>query len=314
MARKKKSTPTKPSRPRDPERSRALRRLTLKIIVSILLAGGLAAGYYYLHQQVRTRIAFNPEPPQVVLVNRPVWMSDFLAATIAERIRPRTGSSAIDHQVVVDCAMLAEADPWVREVRQVRRIYGQGPGDTIEIDCEYRAPVALVKYLNHYVLVDNEGVVLPEQFNEEDISRIVYGQNGQMNIRIIEGVARRQPFPGEHWQGDDLQAGLWMARMLHGKPYANEILRVDVSNYAGRRNPNEAHIVLHTRYDTQVRWGQPHDWRGFEAPIAKKLANLQHIFERYGRVDANQPWIDLRFDKVLRPEGDAINTASAVGR
>ena len=75
---------------------------------------------------------------------------------------------------------------------------------------------------------------------------------------------------------------------------------------------NEAQLVLHTRYDTEVRWGQPHDWRGFEAPVEKKLANLQHVYERYGRVDAGQPWIDLRFDKVLRPEDDA--SAAAIGR
>lgn len=313
MARKTKSKPKKTERQRDPERGRAIRRMAVKVLISILLIGGLAAGYVYLHREVRTRIVFTHEPPQVVLVNRPMWMGDFLAATITERIRPKAGSSAIDHQVVVNCALLAESDPWVRQVRRVRRVYGQGPGDTIEVDCEFRAPVALVKYLEHYVLVDNDRIVLPELFGEEDVSRIVYGQDGRMNIRVIDGVTRRPPDAGVRWAGDDLQAGLWMAKMLHDKPYANEIDRIDVSNYAGRRNANEAHIVLHTRHGTEVRWGQPHDWRGFEAPVEKKLANLRYVYERYGRVDANQPWIDLRYDRVLRPEDGAANAATAFG-
>lgn len=312
MARKKTSKPAKTARPRDPERSRAARRLTIKSLISLLLIGGLVGGYYFLHREVRTRIVFTAEPPKVVLVHQPVWMSDFLAATIAQRIRPRAGSSAIDHQVVVNSVLLASDDPWVREVRQVRRVYGAGPGDTIEVDCEFRAPVALVHYLDHYILVDNEGIVLPELFTEADVPRIVYGQDGRMNIRIIEGVAQRPPMAGRSWKGEDLQAGLWMAKMLHGKPYAGEFLRISVENYGGRRNANEAQLVLHTRYDTEVRWGQPHDWRGFEAPVEKKLANLQHVYERYGRVDAGQPWIDLRFDKVLRPEDDA--SAAAIGR
>lgn len=303
--------PQKVRKPADPERARAVRRFILKALFTFLLIGSAAWGYWSLHKQVKTRIAFSPEPPQVVLVNRPVWMSDFLAATIARSVRPPVGHSALDHQMLVDCVALLKHNPWIKDVRQVRRVFVEAPGDTLEVDCDYRAPVALVGFDNRYVLVDGDGTVLPEVFNDSEVERIVYGHDGKTNIRIIEGVSRRPPLAGHRWAGDDLAAGLWMVKTLAQRPFAEEIMKVDVSNYGGRANANTAHLVLITRHATEIRWGQSHNWRGFETPVERKLANLEQVYSRYGRVDANQQWIDLRFDRVLRPEpniGDASAT------
>lgn len=310
MARKKKSKPAAVKKPANPERARALRIVTIKTLISLILVAASAAGYLKLRRMVWSDYAYSPQPPQVVLLNQPVWMSDYLAARIIQSIRPPVGHSAMDHRMLEDCALQLGLNPWVREVRQVRRVYRNAPGDTLEVDCEYRAPIALVRYDDYYILVDNDATVLPEVFRPDEVSRLVFGHDGRMNIRVIEGVSRQPPVPGHRWPGDDLQAGLWMVKMLHDKPYAEEIVRVDVSNYGGRELPNQAHIVLHTRYDTEVRWGQAPSWRGFEAPVQTKLANLQHVYERYGRIDANQAWIDLRLDEVLRPSDGASAAAT----
>lgn len=306
--------PQKVRKPADPERARAVRRFILRSLFTLLLVGGAAWGYWALHKHVKTRVAYSPEPPQVVLVNRPPWMSDFLAATIAKSVRPVVGHSAMDHQMLVNCVELLKVNPWIKDVRQVRRVYGKAPGDTLEVDCDYRAPIALVGHDDKYVLVDGEGVVLPEQFNESEVKRIVFGHDGRTNIRIIEGVSRRPPAMGNRWQGEDLAAGLWMVKVLANRPFAEEIMKVDVSNYGGRANANNAHLVLITRYGTEVRWGQSHNWRGFEAPVERKLANLEQVFNHYGRVDAHQEWIDLRFDKVLRPEPQIHNASAKIDR
>ena len=41
-------------------------------------------------------------------------------------------------------------------------------------------------------------------------------------------------FAGVRWPGEDLVAGLEMVKLLFSQTWAEEIVRVDVSNYAGR--------------------------------------------------------------------------------
>src|SRR4030095_1577776 len=128
------------------------------------------------------------EPPRVVLMNRPAWMSDLLAEEIVRAAKPVGAHSAFDHAVLVDIDRILRASPWIKKVRQIRRVYEQRPGDTIEIDCDYRAPVALVQWKDYFWLVDGEGVQLPAQFTVDQLPRVVFGANHKMNIRIIAGV------------------------------------------------------------------------------------------------------------------------------
>ena len=59
-------------------------------------------------------------------------------------------------------------------MKSVRRAYSQKPGDTIEIDCDYRVPLALVHWKEYYWLVDSEGVKLPEQFTQKQLPQVIY--------------------------------------------------------------------------------------------------------------------------------------------
>lgn len=313
MPKTKKPT-TKPRKPADPKPASPARPWIIPTLITLFLVGGCVAGYWYLYKYVKTNVAYAPEPPKVVLVNRPVWMSDGLADLIARHVRPAVGQSALDHQMLRDRVAILQNEPWIRHVNLVRRVYGQAPGDTLEIDCDYRAPIAMVRWEDQYVLVDGEGIVLPERIDQVDVPKIVYGANGKMNIRLIDGVNRRPPADGKKWTGDDLAAGLWMVQTLYAKRFAEEIMSVDVSNYGGRSNANDAHLVLVTKYGSEIRWGQSHNWRGFEAGIDRKLMNLEQIYNQYGRVDAKEPWLDLRFDKVLRPEAQLHNASATIDR
>ena len=109
---------------------------------------------------------------------------------------------------------MLKANPWIREVKQVRRAYRDQPGDTLEVDCEYRAPVALVKWQDYFWLVDGDGVKLPEVFSAADVPRILKGQDKQVNIRVIEGVSHAPPETGAKWAGEDLHAGLELVKLL----------------------------------------------------------------------------------------------------
>jgi hypothetical protein len=304
MAKAKKITKVvavrKPREPRDPEQVARVRRITLHLVCAIVFIGLCGVGLLLNRRYVEHKVVFAKQPPAVVLKNRPVWMSDFLAEQIVKTARPAGAHSAFDHQLLVDTVAMLRANPWIREVKQVRRAYRQQPGDTLEVDCEYRAPVALVKWQDYFWLVDGDGVKLPEVFSAGDVPHILKGQDNRMNIRVIEGVTHAPPETGAKWVGADLQAGLELVKLLFGRNYAEEVEKVDVSNFGGRQNLKTAHLVLVTRYNTQVRWGQPvtvppNDFI-VEVPAAQKLAFMQAIFEEKHRVDGNFEWVDIRFD------------------
>jgi len=146
-------------------------------------------------------------------------------------------------------------------------------------------------------------VKLPEQYSGDELAKIALTPDGRMNLRIIDGVSHAPPQSGRVWPGEDLAAGLEMARLLSGTDWADQIRDVDVSNFDGRRDAREAQIVLMTRFGTQLRWGRPASAKDafVEAPVSEKLSAIEDIYHRDQRVDAHQPWIDLRLDHATGP-------------
>src|SRR5687768_12569665 len=169
------------------------RRAAAVVTCVLLCAVALAAGVFGMKRYVDREVALPKAPPVVLLKNRPVWMTDFLAGQIAASVRPAGLHSAFDHQMLVDRVAMLKTNPWIRNVRQVRRAYGRRPADTLEIDCDCRAPIALVRWQKDYWLVDGDGVKLPEKFAAADVPKIVIGQDGRTNIRIVDGVQRPPP-------------------------------------------------------------------------------------------------------------------------
>ncbi|HEX8522964.1 MAG TPA: hypothetical protein VF669_11955 [Tepidisphaeraceae bacterium] len=309
MARSSRPKPIKLKKPLDPEARRRRRKAVIHSSAIFVLLASISVGFYFLRGYVDRKLIFPKAPPRIVLKNRPAWMSDFLAGEIAKLARPAGAHSAFDHQMLVDTYTILKTNPWIRSIKQVRRVYGQQPADTLEVDCDYRAPVALVRWGDFFWLVDGDGVKLPEAYTPAEVPKIVVGQDKKLAIRIIEGVKQPPAEPGLKWQGADLAAGIEMVKVLFDKPYAQEIVKVDVTNFGGRKDAKEAQLVLITKHATAVRWGRPISADDFvvEAPSSIKLKYLQAIYEEVGRVDGNHPWIDIRFadDSVTYPSVEA---------
>lgn len=300
----------------DVEAARRRWRVMRHGLAILLVAGGAFLCVSQLKDHVEKRLTFPTAPPTVVLKNRPAWMSELLASQIAETARPHGVHSAFDHQMLVTVTDKLRNNPWIRKVNQVRRAYGQRPGDTLEVDCEYRAPIALVHWKDYYWLVDGEGIKLPEQYTGDLIPRIISGRDRRTHIRVIEGVDRPPPETGQKWTGEDLAAGLGMVKQLYGLSYADEIVRVDVSNFAGRVDTREAQVVLRTKYDTEIRWGRPLDAPDYfiEVSAARKLDYLRKVYNEFRRIDGGKPWLDIRFDKITYPSSEAdVQQASSQG-
>jgi hypothetical protein len=286
-------------------------RIARHVTVLLICVLGAGLGLRALKQHVERSVVFLDEPPQVIFKDRPVWMSDFLCEQLLAKVRPMGAHSAFDRDLLIDIATSLRQNPWIKSVRQVRRAYARRPGDTIEIDCEFRAPLAMVHWKDYFWLVDGDGVKLPEQFNAAQVPHILKGRDGMMNIRIIEGVRQPPVESGHLWPGDDLAAGLDLVKLLYGKPYAEAVVKVDVSNFGGRDNPRDAQLTLATCYGTGIKWGRPINAKDFfvEVSTAQKLKYLQQVQAQYGRIDAGQPWIDIRFDRITYPT--ALSDAQA---
>jgi len=290
------------------------------VVMATLVATAIALtalGLRQMYRFVDRRVVFPQKPPQLIMVDRPAWMSDSLADQIIKTAKPLGLHSVFDHQLLVDTTTSLQSCPWVKKVNAVRRLYEQTPGDTLQIDCDYRIPTALVKWADVYWLVDNEGFMLPASYSRQQLDRITMASDGKVNLRIVEGIAHAPMVPGELWPGDDLATGLDMARILANREYTEQITTIDVSNYAGRLDPRDSQVVLLTRFDTQIRWGRPPGSKDafVDVPVAQKLLALQMMFNQYHRVDANQPWVDISFDQVRYPKeasADALDPASAV--
>ena len=295
----------------DPEQAARLRRIAahLGAAVIVLIAGGVA--FALVERHVEKDLAFPAKPPGIVLKARPAWMSDLVAQQIATQVAPRGAHSAFDHDMLVEITRMLKTNPWIMNVRSVRRVYGNAPGDTLELDCDFRTPAALVRTGNAFYLIDRNGVRLPEQYAANEVERVVKTPDGHVNILVIEGVARPAPAnAGQKWTGEDLRAGLDMAALLldpANQPFTHEIRKINVDNFNGRHDAREAQIVLTTCYNTQVRWGRPLKAtdRFIEVDPGRKLQYLRQVYEQYGRVDGKQPLgIDIRYDKVTYPSLD----------
>lgn len=291
--------------------------LRLGIVAGVL--GGGAWGYHALCLQVENKLAVSARPPAILMKNRPIWMNDELADQIVRSIAPTKPRSATDHELLHEIADRLTLNPWIKKVRQVRRSFTDSVGDTVEITCEYRTPAALVcvgkaSDPKEFILVDGDGVRLPIRFpaSRGPDGKVVLPQvlfaDGHTNLRIIDGVGAAAPKDGQLWQGEDLQAGLDLAKLLYGKPYTEDIYRIDVSNYH-RRWPEKgsAEITLVTKYGTEIRWGEPVRMT-FHAEVLpeRKLERLAEILQRYSRIDANHSWIDIRLDQVTYPVDDKL--------
>lgn len=306
MPKSKKTKPIAVKREINPATRALLRRVLLNGALVIAVIGAASAGLYCAKRYVDRRLSFYDHAPKVVLKDRPAWMSDFLAEQIVATAEPVGASSTFNRQTLVDVGDALKANPWIRKVNQVRRAYSNKPGDTIEIDCEYRVPLALVHWKDYFWLVDSEGVKLPEQFTQKQLQQVIYGRDNKLLFRVIEGVRQPPVESGRKWSGDDLAAGLTLAQYLSGQPFAEEVVRIDVSNFGGRDNTKEAQLVLLTKRGTEVRWGRPINAKDFfiEVSVAQKLDYMRRVYNQFGRVDANQAWIDIRFDKITYPSSE----------
>jgi hypothetical protein len=268
------------------------------VVGVVVFIGSLTTLAITSRQYVETRTTPSVEPT-FVFTNAPGWIDPKLTDRMLKTLRAGSNRSSLDSRLLEQTAWALRSEPWIKEVRQVRRAFGHGPGDVVEIDAVFRIPAVLVEFGGAYWLVDSEGVQLPERFETDQLRLISLDGAGNIRFRIVTGV-RTPPFkPGEPWPGSEVRDAIDLARLLQGRDFAADIAVIDVSNAEGRIDSAAAFITMFTRQMTEVRWGRPvrEDKSFIEVSPELKVRAMETIHREFGRVDATSAWVDVRFDR-----------------
>lgn len=254
--------------------------LKVLAIICVFVAGGVSL--YFVERYVKS--AKPAETGPLELVNVPEWASSELKA----KIRAAAGGKTfrLDEEAAEMVAENLASVAWLDNIK-IQTTHKQ-----VLIKARWRKPMAMVKSGSQNFYVDDEMVVL-------DFVPIP-----NLPIAKIEGLSAKVPSPGEIWQSDDLDAAVTILAKLDqmdksvtpGKPLLYEIDRIDVSNFAGRKNSRFPHIVLYTKDNTEVIWGAEFGtWQRYlETTDEEKLAKLYTYYKEYGSLSGGVKYINLR--------------------
>jgi hypothetical protein len=263
----------------------------LKVLAIVCVFAAAGVSLYFAERYVKS--AKPAETGPLELVNVPEWASSELKA----KIRAAAGGKTfrLDEEAA---GMVAENLAFVAWLDNIKI---QTTHKQVLVEARWRKPLAMVKSGSQNFYVDDELVVL-------DFVPIP-----DLPIVRIEGLSAKVPSPGEVWQSDDLDAAVTILAKLDqmdksvtpGKPLLYEIDRIDVSNFAGRKNSRLPHIVLYAKDNTEIIWGAEFGtWQRYlETTDEEKLAKLYTYYKEYGSLSGGVKYINLRDpqDNVPQP-------------
>ncbi len=216
----------------------------------------------------------------VTLAGAPEWMDPKLSADLRTQVAHAMVDNPLNRRGLTQAAELLRRNPWVQEVRQIRR---RADG-RVHVDAVFRAPAAVVAGREGYHVVDRGGVLL-----ERNVDRAATRFS---QLPLVTGVSAAAPtHPGDRWEGTDINAALTLEETLRREPYAGQITAFDVSH---RDLNGRLSLVLYTNGPSVV-WGlAPGEERSIEPEAPVKISALRDwAYTHRGRIDqgAKVVWV-----------------------
>jgi len=266
--------------------------------------GTFCAMAYGLHRLEPYTQAIKLDDTSIEWVGAPAWLADanwrHVLPELEGRVQLDPDTDPFDERV---CPWVAERLAGSAWVERVRRVTKQTDGH-VKVYASFRKPFAMVEQAGVAYLVDDAGVRLPEQWASGALNR-----SGWF---VIRGVAAAVPATGERWHGEDLAAGLKLARFLYRAesanrlPFRDEIHAIDVANFHRHKDPRAGRLRLVTRNrQTYIHWGlPPGEEYDIESSAELKLKNLTRLYASRGRFPDRRS-IDVRADdSIWLKDGD----------
>jgi hypothetical protein len=256
----------------------------LKILLAFGLTGLILAVFVLCERFVNSEQPHGTGP--LIFENMPKWVDEALLSEVYAAIGG-SRTFQLDENMASLVVEGLDAVAWLDQVEA--RVTHRD----IKVHAQWRKPLARVKTASTEFYVDTDGVVL------DPIAL-------DLPIVTIQGVRVRQaPAAGTVLEKDDLFAALGLIFVLDqmdklecpGKPLLAEIDRVDITNFQGRDNLGDPHIVLVTKDETPIHWGAELKAGGtyLEQTDRTKLASLYTYYKECGTLlGENAKYINLR--------------------
>lgn len=266
---------------------------SLRAWMALAWIGTFAVIAYGLHDLEPYARRANTADTVIEWVRAPEWLNDenwrHVLPELEARINLHPDTDPYDDRVCPYVAERLVGSSWIEAVRRVSK---QSDG-RVKVYADFRKPFAMIEQNGIAYLVDREGVRLPQQWASSGLNR-----SGWLAIR---GVAARAPNLARRWPGNDVAAGLKLARFLYraeavGRtPFRDEIRAIDVSNFDGRKNRRAGRLQMVTiNPQSYIHWGlPPGEEYDIEITAEMKLARLCGLHAAAGRLPDKGP-IDLR--------------------
>lgn len=244
--------------------------LVLLTLLGIMVSA--AAGLEHLKSRVESLPEYNPRP-KLHLMEAPLWLDKEgwrpqILATIKLPEKPDWLGGELTKNVADQLA----ASGWVSKVKRVT----QDIEGNIRIWCDYRQPIAMVETrqledgVREFVAIDKDGVRLP----------LVYKNAGSSGWLEIVGVQAAVPEPGQAFQGDDAVAAAKIAQIIDQQVIAKSVCAIDVTNFRGRKDKRQNHILLRLRGAGDFKWGSAVGEEFEEPNWQRKVKLIQAVLKR----------------------------------
>ncbi len=270
----------------------------MKGLVIAGVLGGIVVGLVLMEKYITRTVPALEDTVELELADVPAWVNDELKNKVYAAAQGSGKPLRLDEDTALSVQRnLAQQVVWLDDIR-VRTTH-----NCLRVEGRWRRPVALIQSGPAKFYLDAEKVVL-------DFVPIT-----DLPIVEIQGLASTAGTPrlGQFWRQDDLAAAITILNQLDrmdrsfakDKPLLDEISRIDVSNFNGRKNDGRPHIVLYTKDDTQIMWGaEVGKWQQYlESTDEEKLAKLYSYYKEYGTLSGGAKYINLRDprDKIPLP-------------
>ena len=266
--------------------SRGCRRCASMVIVALVMVG--ASLYVRDHVEADGRYRVTRE--SILKLTPPAGLSAMAMADLARLPVPEKGFSMFEPQLVPSLVAMFERLAWVRGVRRVDLRF---PAQ-LEIDLVVRQPAAGLRHGNRSFLIDEQGMVLPQQCYEPN-----QPESLRLPVIVNADLGRRRVREGELLEHVPVRHGVAVALALRAPDFDDlwrEPVHIDVANVDGRVDPRCSEIVVRAGATT-VEWGRSALSRKPHIPVSDKIAKLRGLLKREPNL-ARLELVRLQFDDI----------------
>jgi hypothetical protein len=247
------------------------------VVAWVAFLGALAAAWILGVPQLQARAAKQKrvDANEVVIrfSNQPAWVKGDLADTLLRTAQTNVGGDPLIRDDLIAVRENLLATGWFNTIDQVRRV----EEDVVEIAAQFVQPHTIIRDKAGDHLVDRSGKLLPKSYQP--------GAKRSFHFIAISGVRFDRPIrPGLQWEGTDVIAALRLLNILDSQRWRDQIAEIDVSGYL-----NDHPIKIRTTTGCTIVWGgAPGEEPALEVLAEGKLARLNFMYQKYGRIDGNQ--------------------------